>query len=174
MPRNADPVATRATPVRAELELRALLDAAVDAVIVIDHTGQIETFNPAAERLFGYRAVDTIGRDVSMLMPEPDRSRHGGYLREYLRTGVGRIIGIGRDVVAQRSDGARFPVALSVGAIAGTEPPRYVAFIHDISAHRAALEALQKSESQLRAAQAIASLGDFEVRGPESAVHWSQ
>ena len=167
-----DPAARPLAPARAEWELRALLDAAVDAVIVIDHTGRIETFNAAAERLFGYPDAAAVGANVRMLMPEPDRSHHDGYLQHYLSTGQARIIGIGREVTAQRRDGSRFPATLAVGKIAGTQPPRFVGFIHDVSAQHLAIEALRQSEAQLRAAQAIANLGNFELQ-PDGALRWS-
>ncbi len=146
MDSNPDPAAL--SPERAAGELRALLEAAVDGVIVIDHDGRITTFNPAAERLFGYRAADLIGERVEVLMPEPDRSAHGGYLQNYLRTGRARIIGIGRDVTAQRRDGTLFPASLAVGEIRGSTPPRFVAFIHDISSRQAAFDELRRERDR--------------------------
>lgn len=120
-------------PHTAELELRAVLDAAVDAIVIIDGRGQIEGFNRAAEQLFGYTAREAIGRNVRTLMPEPYRSAHDGYLEHYHRTGERRIIGIGREAVAQRQDGSTFPISLAVGQIQALPEPRYVGFIHDIS-----------------------------------------
>ena len=143
-----DPDPAALPPERAAGELRALLEAAVDAVIVIDHQGRITTFNPAAERLFGYRAIDLIGERVDVLMPEPYRSAHDGYLQNYLRTGRAQIIGIGRDVTAQRRDGTVFPASLAVGEIPGSKPPRFVAFIHDISSRQAALDELRRERDR--------------------------
>ena len=144
---------------RAELELRALLDAAVDAVIVIDHVGHIETFSRAAERLFGYTAADVLGRNITMLMPDPYRAEHDSHLRTYLRTGEAHIIGIGREVSALRRDGSVFPAFLSVGRIAGTSPPRFVGFLHDVTARRATIDALRRerdrAQSYLDLAQVI-------------------
>lgn len=137
-----------ASPGRAEFELRALLDAAVDAVIVIDHQGLITTFNRSAERLFGYRADEVVGRNVATLMPGPYRAEHDGYMRNYMRTGHARIIGIGREVLAQRRDGTVFPAALAVGEIAGQTPPRFVGFIHDITARKAAVDALRRERDR--------------------------
>jgi two-component system sensor kinase FixL len=133
---------------RAESELKALLDAAVDAVIVIDHQGTIATFNRAAERLFGFRAADVVGRNVNVLMPGPYRAEHDGYMHNYMRTGQARIIGIGREVVAQRSDGTVFPASLAVGEIPGTNPPRFVGFIHDITSRKAAVDALRRERDR--------------------------
>jgi two-component system sensor kinase FixL len=137
-----------AATTRAESELRALLDAAVDAVIVIDHRGQIATFNRAAERLFGWRAADVVGQNVKMLMPAPYRAEHDGYMQNYMRTGQARIIGIGREVVAQRSDGTVFPASLAVGEIPGSNPPRFIGFIHDITSRKAAVDALRRERDR--------------------------
>ncbi len=99
------PTGTGGAPGGAARELRALLDAAVDAVIVIDARGLIETFNRAAEKLFGFAASEVLGQNVSLLMPEPDRSAHDSYLQRYLTTGEAHVIGIGREVQARRRDG---------------------------------------------------------------------
>ena len=134
---------------RAQLELQALLDAAVDAIIVIDADGRIETFNPGAQILFGYAACDVIGRDVSLLMPAGERDRHPQYMHHYEQSRQRRIIGIGRDVVAQRADGTQFPVFLSVGEIRTNSRSRYVGIIHDMTARRAALEALRAERDRV-------------------------
>ena len=133
---------------RAQQELRALLDAAVDAVIVITHEGTIETFNRAAERLFGHAAEDMLGQHVDLLMPEPYHSAHPVYIKNYVATGRARIIGTGREVEARRRDGSVFPVFLSVGEIAGSTPPRFVGLIHDISARKAAVDALRRERDR--------------------------
>ncbi len=135
----------------AELELRAVLDAAVDAVIIIDSDGSIETFSRAAERLFGYASAEVVGRNVSVLMPEPFRSQHDGYIAHHVRTGENRIIGKGREVVAQRRDGSLFPVALAVGRIEGLDPPRFVGFVHDITDRKRVVEALRRERDRAQA-----------------------
>jgi PAS domain S-box-containing protein len=135
----------------AEYELRAVLDAAVDAVIVIDAGGTIETFNRAAERLFGYFSAEVVGKNVRLLMPEPFRSQHDGYIRHHIRTGERRIIGQGREVVAQRRDGSLFPIFLSVGRIAQLEPPRFVGLVSDISDRKRAVEALRRERDRAQA-----------------------
>jgi PAS domain S-box-containing protein len=94
--------------------LRAVIDTAVDAVIVIDETGRIQSANPATARIFGYTPAEMIGRNTSMLMPDPHRSAHEGYIRSFLDTGKAKIIGIGREVEGRRKDGTTFPVDLAV------------------------------------------------------------
>jgi len=93
----------------------AIVETAVNAIITIDARCIIETANTSTERLFGYNRTELIGRNISMLMPQPYRDRHDGYVQNYLDSGVKRIIGIGREVVGQRKDGSVFPIDLSVG-----------------------------------------------------------
>src|SRR5580765_1752277 len=103
-------------PLRAsEQRWRSIIESAVDGIVVIDGRGQIEAFNPGAERLFGYAEAEVVGRNVKMLMPLPYREEHDGYLSHYLTTGIPRIIGSGREVTGRRRDGTTFPVHLSVG-----------------------------------------------------------
>ncbi len=128
-------------PEDAEKQLAALLSAAVNAIVIIDAGGTIEICNPAAEKLFGYAEGELRGENVSILMPEPDRSKHNSYIKKYLSTGEARIIGIGRESEGARKDGSRFPIDLSVGRVSGAEP-RFVGIIRDISAKKKAEEAL--------------------------------
>src|SRR5271166_2011376 len=93
--------------------IRAIVDTAVDGIITIDEQGTIESFNPAAERVFGYAAAEIVGQDVTILMPLPYRDEHDAYLNRYLRTGEKRIIGIGREVRGRRKDGSTFPMDLA-------------------------------------------------------------
>jgi two-component system, LuxR family, sensor kinase FixL len=155
------------------LALEALLDAAVDAILVIDHRGRIDTFNRAAQQLFGYSAAEMIGGNVSRLMPEPDRSAHDGYLARYLETGAARIIGRGRDVTAQRKDGSVFPAFLAIGEIRGASPRRFVGFVHDNSERQAVVDSLRRSELALRASQEMAGLGSFELPLAAADPYWS-
>jgi len=148
---------------------RAIIDAAVDGMIVIDSRGRIEAFNAAAERMFGHREADVLGKNVKLLMPEPDHSWHDGYLGHYLQTGEKKIIGVGRDVTARRSDGEHFPVHLSVGEFRIDGEKHFTGILHDLT-RRAALE------ERLREATALARLGEMaaviahEVRNPLAAV----
>jgi two-component system sensor kinase FixL len=144
-------------------EYQAVLDAAVDAVIVIDVNGIIELVNHAGERLFGYLEEDLRGRNVNVLMPEPYRTQHDGYLRRYMETREPHIIGIGREVEARRKDGTTFAADLAVGLVHGSDPQRFVGFIRDITQRKHAQEALLRSESELNTAQAMANIGNYVI-----------
>jgi two-component system sensor kinase FixL len=128
--------------------MQALLDATVDAVLIIDNRGRVETFNRAAERLFGYRPDEVLGQNVSLLMTDRDRTSHDAYMKRYEDTGVPHIIGIGREVEARRRDGSTFPAFLSVGRIDGAQPPRYVGFLHDITLRRETLAATRRERDR--------------------------
>jgi two-component system sensor kinase FixL len=135
---------------RAAQVLRALIDSAVDGIIVIDAHGLIETFNPAAERLFGYRQNEVVGRNVTMLMPSPYREEHDGYLSRYQQTGRARIIGIGREVTGLRQDGTTFPVHLSVGEMIVGGDRKFTGIVHDLTERAKLIEQLRASEERWR------------------------
>ncbi|HEU4926716.1 MAG TPA: PAS domain S-box protein, partial [Vicinamibacterales bacterium] len=102
---------------RSEDYLRSIVTTAATAIITIDEHGTMDTFNPAAERMFGYTVAEAVGQNVRLLMPPPYRDEHDGYLARYFTTGEARIIGIGREVVGLRKDGTTFPVDLAVSEI---------------------------------------------------------
>src|SRR4029077_5621238 len=118
----------------------AILNTTVDGIVTIDEHGVVESFNPAAERLFGYRADEVVGRNVSMLMPDPDRSAHDQYMRNYLTTSRAKIIGIGREVVGLRKDGTTFPMHLAVSEVrltAAVDGRRlFTGIVHDLTARK--------------------------------------
>jgi two-component system, LuxR family, sensor kinase FixL len=130
--------------------LESIFTSAVDAIIVIDGLGRIKAFNPAAERLFGYRAEDVLDQNVNMLMPSPDREQHDGYIAHYLETGVPRIIGTGREVRGRRKNGSTFPLHLSVGRMDIDGEPAFTGILHDLSRRVEVEEALRKSEERVR------------------------
>lgn len=119
---------------------RAIVDTAVDAIVVIDERGRIEAFNPAAERLFGYTAVEMIGHNVNMLMPEPYHGEHDGYLARYRDTGERRIIGVGREVNGLRADGSTFPLELSIAEWRDRDKRFFTGVMRDITERRRAEE----------------------------------
>ncbi|QVL30382.1 PAS domain S-box protein [Telmatocola sphagniphila] len=121
-----------------ESRVTAILDTAVDAIITINDRGIVESFNRAAERIFGYSASEVIGQNVSLLMPAPDRERHDEYIDRYKRTGEKRIIGIGREVIGRKRDGTLFPIDLAVGESQTPKQRRFVGMIRDISDRKAA------------------------------------
>jgi two-component system sensor kinase FixL len=144
-------------------EFQALLDAAVDAIVVIDERGQIVTFSRAAERMFGHAAADVVGKNVNVLMAEPYRSRHDGYMERYVSTGEAHIIGKGRDVEARRANGEVFPVSLAVGEAKDAGQRRFVGIIRDLSAQRAAEHRSRSLELRL------AHVGRFNLMGEMAA-----
>jgi PAS domain S-box-containing protein len=125
-----------------EERLRAILQTAVEGIITIDERGVIESLNPAAEKTFGFRSEEVIGRNVSCLMPPPYREEHDGYMANYLRTGQARIIGIGREVVGQRKDGTLFPMDLAVSEVRLADRRLFTGFVRDITERK-------KSEARL-------------------------
>ncbi len=135
---------------RNETRMRATLDTAVDGILTIDAHGTIRAANPAVERLFGWTRQELIGRNIKMLMPEPHRAQHDGYLARYQQTGEARIIGIGRDVEGIRKDGSLLPIRLAIGKADLPEETLYVGFITDLSERRSMERALRTSEAQYR------------------------
>jgi PAS domain S-box-containing protein len=134
-----------------EERLRAILDTAVEGIITIDDRGIIESFNAAAQTIFGYSASEIIGRNVSQLMPAPDSDRHDGYISNYLLTGHARIIGIGREVVGRRKDGSQFPMDLSVSEVRLEGRRLFTGFVRDITERkRLEKEVLDISEREQR------------------------
>ena len=116
--------------------MNSIVQTAADGIVTIDASGVIESFNRAAERLFGYVAAEVIGRNVSVLMPAPFADEHDGYLAHYLRTGITRVIGMGREVMGRRKDGTTFPIDLAVGEV--REGRRlFTGFVRDISERKA-------------------------------------
>jgi two-component system sensor kinase FixL len=142
-------------------EWQALLDAAVDAIIVIDHKGRIETFNSAAENMFGFSAQEVFGKNISLLMPEPYKSKHDGYLRTYLDTGNAKIIGIGREARARRKSGTVFPIVLSVGEVPNKNVPKFVGLIRDITARKRSEEEIHQTRERLAQFGRLSTLGEM-------------
>ncbi len=116
-----------------EKKLDAIVDTAVDGIITIDENGQINTFNAASEKIFGYREEEMLGRNVSLLMPPPDRDRHNDYINRYLKTGKSMIIGVGREVKGQRKDGSVVPLHLSVAEFTIERTHCFTGIVRDLT-----------------------------------------
>ncbi|MBT9476612.1 MAG: PAS domain S-box protein, partial [Polaromonas sp.] len=129
---------------------RALLDNVDEGIVSISDGGLIELFNPAAERMFGYRSEEVVGKNVSMLMPEPYHSEHDGYLGRYLQTGQAKIIGIGRELAGRRSDGGVFPMDLRISEFSLEGRRQFIGSVRDITERKRIAEALRASELQMR------------------------
>lgn len=134
-----------------EARLMAILDTAVDGIITIDARGRITLFNQAARKIFGYEEREVLGENISMLMPEPYRGEHDGYLQNYASTGRKKIIGSGREMTGLRKDGKTFPLYLAVSEFRTSEGPSYTGIVRDIS-------------DQRRLEQEVLSISDHERR----------
>ncbi len=119
-----------------EAKARSILETTVDAIITIDPRGGIKSFNKTAEKLFGYRSSDVIGKNVRILMPEPYRGEHDDYMNRYLDTGQRKIIGIGREVTGRRKDGSNFPMYLAVSEVKLPDQHIFTGIVRDISEQR--------------------------------------
>ena len=149
--------------------LRSIIDSAVDGIIVIDARGRIEAFNPAAERLFGYREQELVGQNIHVLMPSPYREEHDGYLARYLDTNVKKIIGTGREVTGLRRDGTTFPLHLSVAEMVIGGERKFTGILHDLSARARIEEQLREQASLVRLGEMAAVIAP-EVRNPLAGV----
>lgn len=134
-----------------EMRLRAIVDHAVDGIITIDEQGTIESFNPAAERLFGYTAAEMIGQNVKRLMPEPYQSEHDGYLAHYQQTGQAKIIGTGCEAIGLRKDGSTFPLDLAVSEMNWGDRRRFTGLLRDITERKVAEEKLGRHTAEITA-----------------------
>jgi len=153
-----------------ELRYRTIFETVVDAIITIDEHGIIASANPASEKLFGYRAEEMIGRNITMLMPSPFQEHHDEYLENYLRTGIKKIIGIGREVVALRKDGSTFPIHLAVSEMHIGGQRMFTGQVHDITMNKRAedllKEAIQDAEAANRAKDRFLAILSHELRTP--------
>lgn len=118
---------------RSEVRLRAIVDTAVDGIVVINERGVIESINPAVTKMFGYTPEQLLGQNVKMLMPDPYHTEHDQYLRNYLASGLKKVIGIGREVLGRRSDGASFPIELAVSEMLVDGSRKFTGIVRDIS-----------------------------------------
>lgn len=148
-----------------EARWRAIIESAVDGIVVIDAHGTIEAFNAAAERLFGYHEHEVRGQNVKVLMPLPYREEHDQYLARYLETGVQKVIGIGREVTGQRKDGSTFPVRLSVGELSIEGARKFTGILHDLT-DRVQMEQRLREQTALTRLGEMAAIVAHEVKNP--------
>lgn len=144
-----------------EARLQLVLDTVPDAMIVIDTAGIMQSFSATAERLFGHRPDEVIGRNISMLMPSPYREQHDQYLARYLATGERRIIGIGRVVVGARKDGSTFPMELSVGEMQSGENRLFTGFVRDLTERQNTQRRLQELQAEVIHMSRYTALGEM-------------
>jgi two-component system sensor kinase FixL len=159
-----------------EAHLKSILATVPDGMIVIDRKGIIQSFSTAAERLFNYSAEEVIGRNVKMLMPQPYRNAHDGYLERYAKTGEKRIIGIGRVVVGARKNGSTFPLELSVGEMKSGDQIFFTGFIRDLTERQNTEARLHELQSELVHISRLTAMGEMasalahELNQPLSAI----
>jgi two-component system, LuxR family, sensor kinase FixL len=156
-----DRKAAELTQRESELRLRSILDTVPDAIVVIDAQGAIQSFSPAAERLFGYDSAEVIGRNVNILMPTPYREAHDGYIERYLRTGERRIIGIGRIVTGRRKDGETFPMELQIGEFTFAGARYFTGFVRDLTERQEAERRIQDLQAELLHASRLSVMGQM-------------
>ncbi len=142
--------------VAGEARFRAILDACIEGIITIDEGGIVESVNPAGARLFGYAPQELIGQNVKVLMPESFRKAHDSYVANYLKTGRKKIIGSGREVLAQRKDGTTFPIELGVSEVTLGNRRLFTGIARDIS-ERYKIEQMRKE---------FCSIASHELRTP--------
>ncbi len=148
-------------PEEREALLRAIIETSPDGLITIQEEGIIQSFNSAAERLFGYAAAEVVGRNVSCLMPSPYREQHDSYVQRYLRTGEKRIIGIGREVLGERKDGSVFPLELAVGEVCVDGRRWFAGFVRDVSARQTTEQRLHQLRSELVHVSRLSEMGEM-------------
>ena len=156
--------------------MRSILETVPDAMVVIDEKGMIQSFSTAAERLFGFIAGEAQGQNVSLLMPEPYRHEHDGYLNRYLTTGERRIIGVGRVVVGRRKDGGTFPMELAVGEVSQAGKRQFIGFVRDLTQRQKNERLLHEMQSELLHISRLSTMGEMasalahELNQPLSAI----
>ncbi|HMF35982.1 MAG TPA: PAS domain S-box protein, partial [Isosphaeraceae bacterium] len=141
---------TEASLEESQARMAAIVKTAVDAIITIDGQGIVWSFNPAAEKIFGYSSEEIVGKNVSLLMPPPHREQHAEYVARFKSTGERHVLGVNRVILALRKDGSTFPMEIGVSEIQVHGIQMFVGILRDVSEHRLAQEALRRSEQRYR------------------------
>lgn len=159
-----------------EAHLRSIFDTAPEAMIVINESGIIQSYGASAERMFGWRPDEVMGRNISMLMPEPFRAQHDGYLERYRSTGEKRIIGIGRIVVGERKGGSTFPMELAVGEVRTGDARFFTGFVRDLTERQEREARVQELQAEVVHISRLSAMGEMasslahELNQPLSAI----
>ncbi len=160
---------------RSEARKAAILESALDCILTIDHEGCITEFNPAAERTFGYRRDEVLGKPLAgVIIPLSLQEKHRQGFARYLATGEARVLGKRIEMMAVRADGSEFPVELAVTRIPSEGPPSFTGYLRDITERKRAELELQRSEAFLAEAQHLSRIGSFSWRVPTGEVTWSE
>lgn len=159
-----------------ETHLKTILDTVLDATIVSEQDGTIVSFNAAAVRQFGYAEEEAVGQNLRILMPQPYRNEHDGYLHRYLTTGEKRIIGVDRVVVGRRKDGSTFPMKLAVGEMRSGDKTFFTGFVRDLTEREESAARLEEIQGELARLARLNEMGEMastlahELNQPLSAI----
>jgi PAS domain S-box-containing protein len=160
---------------QSEARKTAILDSALDCIVTIDHEGRITEFNPAAERTFGHRREDVVGKQLAdIIIPPSFREQHRQGLSRYLTSGEARVIGRRVEMTAVRADGSEFPVELAITRIPLDGPPSFTGYLRDITKRKQSEEKLRRSAAFLAEAQRVSSTGSFSWRVASNEIAWSE
>ena len=160
---------------RSEARKAAILDSALDCIVTIDHEGCITEFNPAAERTFGYRRDDVVGRNLAdAIVPISLREQHRRGFARYLATGEARVLGKRLEMTAVRADGIEIPVEIAITRIPLDGPPSFTGYLRDITERKRAEEKLRRSEAFLAEGQHLSRVGSFSWRVATDEIMWSE